>query len=112
MTHVRLLQHCPGLPGVPNIQPRLYLVRSPGDLVLGDAADRSNRMHQAQARKPCNVAKARPQRVRDSSTGFNGGGYSADWPGREFGVRSPTPDETPLSWSEVNVFLHIGALNG
>jgi hypothetical protein len=27
------------------------------------------------------------------------------WPGRDFGIRAPDPEETPLSWSEVH-FAH------
>lgn len=40
------------------------------------------------------------------------GSYRTDtrrtWPGRDFGVRAPYPDETPLSWSEALVWLHSG----
>ena len=37
---------------------------------------------------------------------------SHDWPGREYGIRAPHPEETALSWAEVFVFLEIGAMNG
>lgn len=35
---------------------------------------------------------------------FGGTGGHADWPGREWGVRQPQADETPLSYAEA---LHL-----
>lgn len=32
-----------------------------------------------------------------------------DWPGKTYGIRRPESCETPLSDSEVNLFLHAGA---
>jgi len=111
MTHVHQLRHSAGSSGLPALQPNLSLVRSSDSATRGGLAVAGKRGQGKTTRKRRNLGRIRTQRAGASAVVQGSASVCADWPGREYGIREPHPQETALTWDEVFVFLRLGSKN-
>lgn len=110
--NVHTMRPSPRFPRLHAALPDVSVVRRPSDSAAREDADPAVGMHQAQAGNAGRVDGVGPQRSGITSAGKRKSTRArTDWPGREYGIRAPHPSETALSWSEVFVFLEIGATN-
>lgn len=109
--NVQHLRQSPRFPRLHAVLPVMSVVRGKADSTTWEDADIGVGQRAAQARDI----------ERVDGIWASGGGFAqtgerkddavcADWPGREYGIRAPHPQEKALSWAEVHTFLRIGAL--
>lgn len=103
-----MLRNSPEFPRSPAIQPGVPALRGSDDQDARIFAYRGVGMRGAQAQ---GAGRLDGHGARGEGSALTGqGGCVAYWPGIRFGVRGPTPDETPLSWEEVQLGFALGVL--
>jgi hypothetical protein len=103
-----MLRDSSGIQRLPDVRPGVPALRGPVDQGSWYAAHCSLRVP---GQAPIRSGRLDGNGARGK--GFAGAGKGPGtlyWPGIRHGVRGPTPDETPLSWEEVQLGLALGAL--
>lgn len=95
---MRMLQHSSGIPRLPDVYAEVHLLRCPADSDAGSFADSGIRMLGAAQGRTVRLGQVWPFGDGDSGSGQR---FDGPWPGAIYGVRPPEPEETPLSWAEV-----------
>lgn len=103
-----MLRNRSELPRPPDVRPGMPALRSPVDQGSWDSCDCGIRVP-VQAPSRSGRLDGHGAR-RKGSTGAGKGPGSLYWPGISYGVRGPTPDETPLSVEEVQLGMALGVL--
>ena len=98
------MRHRIDLRRTPHFLSEVHLLRSANDSGIGDSADSNEGNHGTAQGSSGRLDSPRAQRSGDTRTGSR---TPSDWPGKNYGIRAPDQDETPISGAEAPYYHRV-----
>lgn len=113
---MQVLRNRADVPAVPDVRPGVPFLRRAADSVPGSFTNTRQRVSAASPGHAGAMDGAGAQRGGNTGTGGGPDGHfaatecAANWLGKAYGVRQPSPYETALSWQEIRHGVRHGLI--
>jgi hypothetical protein len=102
-----MLRNSQGISGVSHVHPGMHLLRGAPHPAYWPIQDSPIGDYSQAPSGVSRLGEVGPRRAGNTPTRKR---LNGPWPGAIYGVRSPDPEETPLSWGEVHLAVREGLL--